>query len=334
MKNYKILILYLLTPILFLHLGCKEESNPVDNTPAKTEAEILIEYLEGTGGDYLNTANPAITAAQSVRDLQLSAPSKLLVIDIRSAADFTGKGHIEGAVNVALKDIVTYMKSITPTNYEKIIIACYSGQTAGYAVAILRLLGYSNVSSLKWGMSAWHRDCANSWLPSIGNNYTSFVTTATSKAAAGSLPTLSTGKTTGKEILEARINALLSTADPFGDIKVAWNTVTGNLSNYYIVNYWPIAHYNLGHLPGAIQYEPKTDLKLSTNLKTLPTNKPIVVYCYTGQTSASTALILKILGYDAKSLLFGVNIMNYDWMGTNSLTQFKESEIKDFPFVK
>lgn len=333
MKNYKYLILFLLLPMFFIYTGCEEE-NPVDNTPVKTEAELLIEYIEGTGGDYLNTANPAIITAQSVRDLQLATPAKLYVMDIRSAADFTGKGHIEGAVNVALKDIATHIKSINATSYEKIVIACYSGQTAGYATAILRLLGYTNVYSLKWGMSSWHRDCANSWLPSIGNNYTNFVTTTTAKAAVGALPTLSTGKTTGKEILEARINLLLSSADPFGDIKVAWNTVTASLSSYYIVNYWAVAHYNLGHLPGAIQYEPKTDLKLSSNLKTLPTNKPVVIYCYTGQTSAQVALILKVLGYDAKTLMFGVNIMNYDWMGTNSLTQFKESEIKDFPFVK
>jgi rhodanese-related sulfurtransferase len=73
------------------------------------------------------------------------------------------------------------------------------------------------------------------------------------------------------------------------------------------------------------------DLKLSTNLKTLPTDKSIVVYCYTGQTSASTAFILRTLGYDAKSLSYGANAMFYDTMpGTKFVPA---TEIKGYPYV-
>lgn len=323
----------LVLPFLFIYTGCSKDDNPTEPEQKINEAQVLVEYLEANG-DYLNTSNPAIISAADTRALQLSNPSKLLVIDIRSAADFTSKGYIEGAKQVDLKNLVEYMKTANSANYEKVVIACYSGQTAGYATALLRLLGYSNVFSLKFGMSSWNSDVANSWTPNIGNNYTSFVTTSTAKAAKGELPILSTGKTTGKEILEERIKALLATADPFGDAKIAWNTVTGNISNYYIVNYWSAAHYSLGHINGAIQYEPKVDLKFAANLKTLPTNKEIVVYCYTGQTSASTAAILRVLGYNAKSLLFGVNIMNYDWMGTQGMTQWKTTEAKQYPFVK
>jgi rhodanese-related sulfurtransferase len=323
--------LMLILPILFIYTGCSEDSTEPE--PVINEAEELVKYLEATG-DYLNTANPAIKSAQEVRDQQLADPSKLYIIDVRTAADFTGKGYIQGAVNVALPNLVTHIKTITATNYNMIVVACYSGQTSGYATALLRLLGYNNVFSLKFGMSSWNSEVANSWTPNIGNNYTNFVTTDYPKAAPGNLPTLNTGKKTGKEILEARINQLLTSADPFGDIKIAWGTVTGNLPNYYIVNYWPLAHYKLGHLTGAIQYTPKADLKLSTFLKTLPANKEIVIYCYTGQTSAQTATILKVMGYNAKSLLFGVNIMNYDWMGTNGLTQWKQTEVKQFPYVK
>ncbi len=51
-----------------------------------------------------------------------------------------------------------------------------------------------------------------------------------------------------------------------------------------------------------------------TFLNTLPTNKKIAVYCYTGQTSAHVAAYLRVLGYDAKSILFGVNGMAHDTM--------------------
>lgn len=336
MKLRNLFYLLLIVPILFINTGCSKDEDPVTPEPQINEAQVLAEYLEANG-DFLNTTAPALTTAQEVNDMMLATPDKIHVIDIRSAADYSTKGHISGAVNVELKNIVTYMKGLAnATSYSKIVIACYSGQTAGYAVSLLRLLGYTNVSSLKWGMSSWNASCATSWsTSSYGNNYTNFVTTETAKAAAGTLPTLSTGKKTGKEILEARIEALLTSGAQFDDIKIAWGTVTGALANYYIVNYWSTTDYAKGHLPGAIQYTPKADLKLSAALKTLPTNKPIVIYCYTGQTSSQVATILKVLGYDAKTLLFGVNAMNYDWMKTNGVASWfnPTTEVKAFPFV-
>jgi rhodanese-related sulfurtransferase len=337
MKLRNLFYLMLVLPFLFIYTGCSTSEDSPVTPPTINEAQVLAEYLEANG-DYMNVTAAAIITAVDVNSLRLTNPTKLLVLDVRSAADFAAKGHIEGAKQVDLKNIVTYMKTANSTSYDKVVIACYSGQTAGYAVSLLRLLGYNNVFSLKWGMSSWNASCASSWAaPNIGNNYTGFVTTSAAKASAGSLPTLNTGKTTGKEILEERINQLLATtsASAFDDIKIAWNTVTGALTNYYIVNYWVQTDYDKGHLPGAIQYTPKVDLKLSTNLKTLPTNKTIVLYCYTGQTSAQVVTILKLLGYDAKSLLFGVNSMNYDWMAANGIAnQWKTTEVNTFPYVK
>lgn len=337
MKLKKLFYLLLILPFLFIYTGCSKDDNPSEPQQQQiNEAEVLAQYLEANG-DFVNTTAPAIISAQDVHDLQLVKPDKLYIIDIRSATDFQTKGHIQGAKNIALKDVVSHVKGINATGYEKIVIACYSGQTAGMAVTFLRLLGYNNVFSLKWGMSSWNSTACTSWsMNAVGNNYTNFTTTATAKPAAGNLPTISTGKTEGKAILEERINQLLASvsASAFDDIKIAWGTVTGNLSNYFIVNYWPANQYNLGHLNGAVQYTPKTDLKLSTALKTLPTNKPVVIYCYTGQTSAQVATYLKLLGYDAKTLLFGVNVMNYDWMGSNGIpSQWVQTEVKEYPVV-
>jgi rhodanese-related sulfurtransferase len=191
-------------------------------------------------------------------------------------------------------------------------------------------MGYSNAYSLKWGMCSWDSVFAqNRWLANMQNTRTAqLVTTATAKNAAGSLPTLSTGKTTGAEILEARVNALLT--EGFTPASISNSVVFSNLTGYYIVNYWPATEYNAGHVPGAVQYTPKSDLKLSTNLKTLPTSTPVVVYCYTGQTSASVAFILRTLGYDARSMLYGANTMFYDVMPG---TKFAASQIMGYPFV-
>ncbi|HBB90367.1 MAG TPA: hypothetical protein DC042_01195 [Bacteroidales bacterium] len=200
---------------------------------------------------------------------------------------------------------------------------------------MLRILGYDKVFTMKWGMCSWHSDLAGKWKTTIanGNAYAAqFTTTATAKAVAGGMPVLNTGKTTGQEILEARVAALLT--EGFTPASVTNKAVFDNLASYYIVNYWPVAHYDLGHIPGAIQYEPKASIKLAADLKTLPTDKPIAVYCYSGQTSAFLSAYLRLLGYDAKSLLYGVNGMSYDFMVANKLTTFNDAQIMGYDYVK
>jgi rhodanese-related sulfurtransferase len=71
---------------------------------------------------------------------------------------------------------------------------------------------------------------------------------------------------------------------------------------------------------------------LAADLKTLPTNKPIAVYCYTGQTSAYLSAYLRLLGYDAKSILYGGNAMIYDLMVAKSMTVFSSTQIMGYDY--
>ena len=325
MEIRKLLAYLLVLPLLFVAVNCSDDDGGGTEPAAINEAEVLVQYLEANG-DFINTSAPALISAEEVRT-NLNSGASQYIIDIRSAADFAS-GHIQGAVNVSAGNIISHVDGLS-TNYTTIVVACYSGQTASWATAILRLLGHSNVKSLKWGMSSWNQSCANSWSPSIGNaRLSQFVTTNTSKNASGDLPSLSTGEESGDAILESRAATVL--AEGFGAAAIDHNTVYSNLSNYYIVNYWLLDHYNLGHIEGAVQYTPKSDLKLATNLKTLPKDKTIVVYCYTGQTSAHVAAYLRILGYDAKSLKFGVNSMAYDMLPTS---KWNDSFIMGYEFV-
>jgi rhodanese-related sulfurtransferase len=327
MKTTKLLLYSVLIGFLFFSACKKDEETEVD------EAQVLVEFLESPnsplGKDYVNSDMPSIMPASEVKTL--NETDQVYIIDIRSAADFA-TGHIENAHNVALKDILTHVEGINMANYTKVAVVCYTGQTAGWAVSLLRLMGYDKVFSMKWGMSSWHADF-NKWSANTGNTYASqFTGTATAKGPMGNLPTLNTGKTTGMEILDARVDALL--AEGYDPAKISNATVFGNLANYYIVNYWPENQYlDPGHIPGAMQYTPKQSIKLSADLKTLPTDKTIVVYCYTGQTSSFLAAYLRLIGYDAKSLLFGGNGMIYDVMVGAGMTVFKDSEIMGYDYV-
>ena len=77
--------------------------------------------------------------------------------------------------------------------------------------------------------------------------------------------------------------------------------------------------YPSGHIPGAVNIGAKA-LFTAENLATLPTDKQIVTYCYTGQTSAQIACYLQMLGYNAKSLMFGQNGFGYTTLTKSKYT--------------
>jgi rhodanese-related sulfurtransferase len=335
MFNLKINTMFrkILFPALFVAAlvitSCSKDPDPVN------EAKVLVEYLESAdsplGKDFVSTDMPTIIAADEVKTL--NEAGQVYIIDIRSAADFA-LGHIANAHNVAVADVLTHIEGVNLTPYTKVAIVCYTGQTAGFVTSLLRLMGYSKAYSLKWGMCSWHADFASRWNTAIANGNSLnavFTATATEKNAKGDLPVLNTGKTTGQEILEARVNALLT--EGFSPASVSLATLSGNYTGYYIVNYWPADQYaSPGHIPGAVQYTPKQAMKYAEDLTTLPTDKPVALYCYTGQTSAFLSAYLRLLGYDAKSVLYGTNGMIYDNMPA-TMTKWSAAQIKGYTYV-
>lgn len=307
MNELKRLFYYLLIiPILFLSTNCSDDSSD----PATiNEAEVLEKYLEDNGNP-INTFGQMIPA--TTVNTNITTGTDQTVIDIRSATDYSA-GHIKNAVNVNATEVLNYYEQHNLSSKEVVVIACYTGQTAAWVTGLMHTIGYTNVKDLAFGMSSWNSATSSSWANGIGNSRASQLTKdVTPKAAEGELPKLNTGKTEATEILRARVEAVF--AEGFGGAKITNSAVFDNTSNYYIVNYWSESDYNWGHIPGAIQYTPKVDLNLNTNLKTIPTDKVVTIYCYTGQTSAHVAAYLRVLGYDAKTIVFGVNAMAHDTM--------------------
>ncbi len=333
MKNTKILWYFIAFAFLFF-AACGDDDEPEPTPPPVNESEVLATYLESTnsplGKYYVNTDLPSIITAQDVKTFNTTGD--IYIIDIRGAGDYD-TAHIENAVNVTLADLLTHIEGVNISTYQKVAIVCYTGQTAGFATSLLRLLGYDNVFSMKWGMCSWNEDFAGKWNTNIGNAYAyQFTADATAKGTEGDLPDLSTGETTGQAILEARVDDLL--AEGYTPAKISNQTIFANLDNYYIVNYWSEAHYtDPGHITGAMQYTPKEAIALDADLKTLPTDKTVVVYCYTGQTSSFMTAYLRLLGYDAKSLLYGANGMIYDNMITAGITSvWSDAQIMGYTY--
>lgn len=333
---------WLLVPLLVLSnalAACGGDSSGITDPDPEpepvNEAALLVAYTEGLGYDI---HGGFVISASDVRTNQVSGASQY-VIDMRSATDFA-KGHIQGAVNVAIGGLADHLASMNPaaSSYGTIVLVCYSGQTAAFAVGAVRAAGYTNVKSMKWGMSSWHTDFSASWVNNRSNARASEFVKGASPAmrTAGDLPKLSTGLTTGADIAKARVKEVLNTGFSAGSITHA--NLYVNLGGHYIINFWPKATYEgTGHINGAILYDPAGKPFLnSASLKTLPTDKPVVLYCYTGQTSAYLSGYLRVLGYDARSLLFGANGMIFDQMRADGVPNafVPEAEVKNYEYVK
>ncbi|KAA3611977.1 MAG: rhodanese-like domain-containing protein [Calditrichaeota bacterium] len=320
--------LFILIPIFSFSLfwGCSEsstDSDPVD------EYAVLLEYLEGDAGDFINTT---YTALKSAADVKTDLGTDQYLIDIRSAGVYDTLGHIPGAVNVAFSDLITHVEGLT-TNPSEIIIICYSGQTAAYGTSLLQLLGHDNVYSMKFGMTSWNSKF-DSWTNNCSNGrYVDFVKTDTPKGPVVDSPVLSTDEEEGPAILRKRVEEVLAAGFSAGAITNA--AVFADLDGHYINNYWPNDQYlDPGHIPGAINYIPRNDLKSENYLNTLPADKPVVTYCYTGQGSAFLTAYLRVLGYDAYSLKFGANGMIHDYMPASKFTSAAIMEYTEIEYTE
>ncbi len=319
MKNLmKFSLLIGMIAVLMLS-ACKKDEPATTPDPGPTDNfGVFKQYLIDNSMDIPDVLNGWITSSTDVHDNL----DTYYVIDIRSAEDFAA-GHIPGAVNSTLGDVLTAAGN---SGGKPIIVACYSGQTAGHAVLALRLSGYSDAKVLKWGMCSWNPATAGSWPSNVNSSAVGNPNWTFPAAPAGNIefgdPTLETTAEDGATILEERVAALLAG----GMNRISSTDVLAAPSDYFVNNYWSEDDNAVyGHIADAYRILP---LSLEGGeYKYLNQSATVVSYCWTGQTSSMLSAYLKVLGYDAKSLLFGANGMIYE-----NLTAHKwaDTEIKDF----
>jgi rhodanese-related sulfurtransferase len=74
-------------------------------------------------------------------------------VDVRTPGEFKGN-HIKGFKNIPLHQLS--QKAEKELSKEKeVIVICQSGMRSGQASKVLKKLGFSKVTNVKGGMSAW-----------------------------------------------------------------------------------------------------------------------------------------------------------------------------------
>ena len=301
--------------VFFLIVGCSQTVNEQKKENALFEFDQVADYLDAKG-DFINAeTTPRLISYQAIL---AELDKNILIIDIRNADDFDN-GHLPGAVNVSQAALLDYFeREIEPSSFDRIVITCFSGQSAAYAAALLALTGYENVYSMKFGMSSVDMNIAQQkWLSRVSGEFESkLVATNFEKSPKGDAPKLAIESKDINSAIRKRVRELL--AIPYPKLMVKSEVAFSGADSLYVVNYWPEKLYTLGHIPGAKQYTPKKSLKRDAELLTLPTDKSIVVYCFTGQHAANVVAYLRLLGYSAYSIGNGSNSFMHNLMAKNS----------------
>ncbi len=325
-KTWALLLIALLAASLLV--GCSDDDPPAGTTDNFLTSEQIFTAVAAVGSDYLNSDAPAVNGYAYYDGIGFD---NFTILDFRGEGDFndTNYGHIENAINTSLGELMADLDSGAIPVDKDFMVVCYTGQTAGHAVAALRMLGYT-AYSFKWGMSAWHTDLDTGWEGHAGSvNGAAMAdagiaieTTVNDKSGTFAWPTMSEEVESDAEAVAERVATTL-TAGFKGKL---FADIAATLDDYYIVNYWTLDQYTgvdvatPGHIPGAFQFSPGSDggsLAMDQDLEFLPTDKPIIVYCWTSQTSSQVAFYLNCLGYEAYSLKFGANNLFYDELGSH-----------------
>ena len=347
--SFRFLNILFVILISFGVTGClTDEELPVFDMSLSNNA-MLIYYLEEQG-DYINSINmPSVVNVDEV----YNHLTDYLIIDTRTNLEYTA-GHIPGAVNVQNDSLITFLNSNEIINYTKVILVSKDGQASSYYTCLLRLYGITNAYSLLFGMAQWNSVFSEAWSKNIGDSpvtqYFNFDTYT--KDSLSNLPIInfSNSNKSFENKVKDRIDEIIKVGfineESYVSIHPLELLFNGEPAlEFYIVCYGilPFYHQNpldplaVGHFPNAVSYVPGKNLKSSDNLQLLPNEKKIVVYSYSGQLSAFVTAYLRLLGYDAKSLLYGANMLFYTFMIDKLAAYypfvFLTSDIRNYPYV-
>jgi rhodanese-related sulfurtransferase len=94
-----------------------------------------------------------------------------------------------------------------------------------------------------------------------------------------------------------------------------------DLSDFFLLDIRSAADFAKGHIQGAV-HVPFALVAKPENLVLYPSDKPILVICYTGHTASVATGILNTLGYDTWTLRFGM----MSWAASSSQKVYSPSK--------
>ncbi|MGV8979984.1 rhodanese-like domain-containing protein [Clostridium sp.] len=301
MKKSKILSSLLILTIVLSLVGCatkpdttKVATTEAAKTEASTDAVVKNVVADAANGYFANMPEDSYKISEKTFVEKVKANEDMFILDIRQA-DVYAKGHIKGAVNAPWGTAISDNLDKLPKE-KTIMVYCYTGQTAGQTVALLNMAGFNAKSvNLGWDLGISKVDGVKDVTETKVNDF----------AKVESLEI----KPEIKTAIESYLKGLDTVkATNFKNYKIseddAKKLVDSKDDSVVFLSVRKAEDFAKGHIAGATNIA--WGKGMQEKFSTLPKDKKIVVYCYTGQTAGQTVAGLKMLGYDAVSLNGGM----------------------------
>jgi len=349
MKHKEVLPFYFLAILILLLTGCEKDKITAPFSFKTDNSAKLLYYLEEEG-DIINTIlMPVVQASEVFKNLDI-----YLVIDLRDSSEYLN-GHIEGAKYISIDTLFNYFKA-NYNRYSKVVLISASGQSAAYCTSLLRIAGFTNVYYMNYGMASWNVVFSSVWTEKLRTypNQSIFTHTYYQKGKYSDLPkiNLNPSSESMRDFVQERVDALIKEGfnenfnTPLSNTSLTFNYWAHASPTFYTICTGPVMLYssnpfttNTYHPIGAVLYQippDPSDFRSGSNLQTLPSDSSIAVYSGTGQESAFYTAYLRLLGYNAKSILFGMNNIDYGMLfhSPEIITYaFKSEYIMNYPFI-
>lgn len=310
MKKNKILSSLIALSIAFSLAGCgstvqqtgaqgntakTEQTAPASTQQSSTASSTNDVVATAANNYFANMPEDIYKIPEKDFITKVKANEAMTILDIRQP-DVYAKGHIKGAINIPFGTAISDNLEKIPAD-KPVMVYCYTGQTAGQTVALLNMAGFNAKSvNLGWNLGISKVEGVADVTETTENALPANVTTAKidpalkdaiSKYFAGLADVKGTTYANYK-ISEDDAKKLLDTKD----------------QSVMFLSIRSAKDYAEGHIEGALNIPFAKGMQESFN--TLPKDKKIIVYCYTGQTAGQTVAGLRLLGYDAVSLNAGM----------------------------
>ena len=296
MKKNKILLSLLALTISVALVGCGTSAKDTTKTetPAATTTQNTDVIAETVNGYFSNMPEDLYKISEKSFIEKVKANEDMFILDIREP-DVYAKEHIKGAVNAPWGTAISDNLDKLPKG-KTVMVYCYTGQTAGQTVALLNMAGFDAKSvNLGWDLGISKVDGVKDVVEAKANDFAKVETLTIKPEIKTAIENYFKGLDTVK-------------ATNFKNYKIsednAKKLVDSKDSSVVFLSVRSAEDYAKGHIAGAINIPWGKGMQEKFN--TLPKDKKIIVYCYTGQTAGQTVAGLKMLGYDAVSLNGGM----------------------------
>lgn len=268
---------------------------PVAETPVVEVPKVDI-VAEAANAYFANMPQDVYKIPEKDFVAKVKAAEDMIILDIRSAEDYA-KGHIKGAVNAPWGPAVAASLEKLPAD-KPVMIYCYTGQTAGQAVATLNIAGINAKSvNLGWNLGISKVEGIADLTETTANDFPAVTAAQVKPEVKAAIIAYYDGLAAVKGTTYANYKISEDDTKKIVDAKDA---------SALILSVRKAEDYAKGHIEGAINIPFGKGMEQQFNM--LPKDKKIVVYCYTGQTAGQVVAVLRLLGYDAVSMHSGMGM--------------------------